>query len=84
MRRSDVDKVWARLRGECQAKGTGEQGIALISVILLVLVLSFVSAAAIVTSTTELRIGGNFKTSTQSFYNAEAGVQYALGQIRKQ
>ena len=62
----------------------GEQGIALISVVLLIMVLSFVSAAAIVTSTTELKIGGNFKTSVQSFYNAEAGVQYALGQIRNQ
>jgi len=84
MNRSDLDRICARIRCECSARGAGEQGIALISVILLIMVLSFVSAAAIVTSTTELKIGGNFKTSVQSFYNAEAGVQYALGQIRNQ
>jgi Tfp pilus assembly protein PilX len=62
----------------------GEQhGIALISVILLIMVLSFVSAAVITTSITELKIGGNFRTSVQSLYNADAGVQYAVGQIQK-
>lgn len=84
MKQRELNRIWARTPGEYSAKGMGEQGIALISVILLILVLSFVSAAAIVTSTTELKIGGNFRTSAQSFYNAEAGVQYALGQIRNQ
>jgi len=83
MKRKDLNRISARIRSEGRARRTGEQGIALISVILLIMVLSFVSATAIVTSTTELKIGGNFKTSVQSFYNAEAGVQYALGQIRK-
>ena len=68
-------------RANCRTYAN-ERGIALITVILLILVLSFVSAAAIVTSTTELQIGGNFKTSTQAFYNAEAGIQYALAQLR--
>ncbi|MEI6208657.1 MAG: PilX N-terminal domain-containing pilus assembly protein [Desulfuromonadales bacterium] len=62
--------------------GLNERGIALITVILLIMVLSFVSAVTIVTSITELKIGGNFKTAVQSFYNAEAGVQYTLGQIK--
>jgi hypothetical protein len=77
-----VYRIWALKRNEWCAKRSDERGIALITVILLIMVLSFVSAAAIVTSTTELKIGGNFKTSVQSLYNAEAGVQYALGQIR--
>jgi Tfp pilus assembly protein PilX len=74
---------WALIRSECSAKREDERGIALISVLLLIMVLSFVSAAAIVTSTTDLKIGENFRTSLQSFYNADAGVQYAMGQIQK-
>lgn len=82
MKPSDMKSQSAWIRNEFRVKRPGEHGIALISVILLILVLSFVSAATIVMSTTELKIGANFKTSIQSFYNAEAGVQYALGKIR--
>jgi len=83
MRPIEMYRLWAwRISSEPKSQGADERGIALISVILLIMVLSFVSAAAIVTSTTELKIGGNFKTSAHSFYNAEAGVQYALGQIK--
>lgn len=77
MRPTVIKRIWSGIN----TKRREERGIALISVILLIMVLSFVSAATIVTSITELKIGGNFKTSLQSFYNAEAGVQYALGQI---
>jgi hypothetical protein len=71
----------AWIPSKLSAKRADERGIALISVILLIMVLSFISAAAILTSTTELKIGRNFRTSVQSFYNAEAGVNYALSQI---
>ncbi|MEI6209229.1 MAG: pilus assembly PilX N-terminal domain-containing protein [Desulfuromonadales bacterium] len=76
------DGTGAQIRTMCGRKSPGERGVALISVILLILVLSFISATTIVTSITELKIGANFKTAAQSFYNAEAGVQYALGQIK--
>jgi hypothetical protein len=76
-----IDRIWVWISYVRNAKRADERGIALISVILLIMVLSFVSAAAIVTSTTELKIGSNFRTSVQSFYNAEAGVNYALSQI---
>lgn len=79
-----LGRVLAWIRSERSTKEADERGIALISVILLILVLSFVSAAAIVTSTTELKIGGNFRTSVQSFYNADAGLHYAFRQIQKQ
>jgi hypothetical protein len=59
-----------------------QRGIALVTVILLVMVLSFLSATMIVVSNTELKIANNFKTSVQSLYNAEAGVQFALAQIK--
>lgn len=60
------------------------RGIALVSSILILFVLSFLASSAIIMTTTELKIGSNYKTSVQSFYNADAGVQYALGQIRNQ
>jgi len=84
MRPRWLDRIWEWIRSDCRPKVADERGIALISVILLIMVLSFVSVAAIVTSTTELRIGSNFRTSVQSFYNADAGVHYAFRQIQKQ
>lgn len=76
------NRMWRRLFCTNCRTYSNERGIALITVILLILVLSFIGAAAIVTSTTELQIGGNFKTSVQAFYNAEAGVQFALAQLK--
>jgi len=84
MRPICLNRISSWMKSEQTAGRGDERGIALISVILLIMVLSFVSAAAVVTSTTELRIGSNFRTSVQAFYNADAGVHYAFRQIQKQ
>lgn len=45
--------------------------------ILMIAVLSFIGVAAIMTSTTYLKISTNYQTGIQAFYTAEAGIEHA-------
>ena len=44
-------------------------------------VLSLLGSSAVVVTTTDLKIGGNYKTSVQSFYDAEAGIHDGIGRL---
>jgi type IV pilus assembly PilX-like protein len=57
------------------------QGVALITALMLLAVLTLLGTTAMVSSLTEMHIGGNYKTSVQAFYDAEAGVHYALARL---
>jgi len=58
-----------------------EKGTALIISLLLLLVLTVLALSLINTSTFEIGISGNEKTSLEAFYAAEAGIQMALSQL---
>jgi len=58
-----------------------ERGAAMIAGLLFLVVLSVLGTTAYMTSSNDLTICQNYKSSKQSFYMAEAGVQYALGEI---
>ncbi|MFZ5995516.1 MAG: DUF7305 domain-containing protein [Thermodesulfobacteriota bacterium] len=58
-----------------------EKGIALITVLLFLMVLTVLGTTAIVISSTDIKIGGNYKLSKQALYDAEAGIQYAIKNI---
>ena len=58
-----------------------EKGTALIVSLLLLLVLTILALSLINTSTFEIGISGNEKTSLEAFYAAEAGIQMALSQL---
>jgi hypothetical protein len=58
-----------------------EKGTALIVSLLLLLVLTILALGLINTSTFEVGISGNEKTSLEAFYAAEAGIQMALSQL---
>ena len=58
-----------------------EKGAALIVALLLLLVLTVLALSLINTSTFEIGISGNEKTSLEAFYAAEAGIQTALSQL---
>jgi Tfp pilus assembly protein PilX len=58
-----------------------ERGIALITALLFLMVLTVLGTTAIVISSTDIKIGGNYKLSKQAFYDAEAGIQYAIKNI---
>lgn len=58
------------------------RGVALVSALMVLMALTIMGAAAIRFATTDIQISGNNKIASQSFNNAEAGVQYAIAQIR--
>ncbi|MCP4633417.1 MAG: hypothetical protein GY855_10870 [candidate division Zixibacteria bacterium] len=54
-----------------------ENGSALITVISVLIILSFIGIAAVSISNTDMEIAGNVKSSTKAFYAAEAGLAFA-------
>ena len=56
---------------------TNEKGTILVVSILILAVLSLIGAAATMTSSIEMNIAGNQKTSKEAFYAAEAGIEHA-------
>jgi hypothetical protein len=58
-----------------------ERGMTLALVLVLVGILTVVGTTAVMLTTTDLLVGGNYKTSQLAFYNAEAGVQYTLASL---
>ena len=62
---------------------TADKGVALISALLLIVVVGIISATILETTTTEISISKSFKSSVQSFYFAEAGLQEARARLRE-
>lgn len=58
-----------------------EHGLALVLVLVLLAVLTVVGLTAVTMTSTDLLVGGNYKSSQRAFYNAEAGVHYTLSRI---
>lgn len=56
-----------------------EKGMVLVVGLLLIVVLMLLGTTAVITSTTDMKISANYKTSQQAFYDADAGVNYAIG-----
>lgn len=52
-----------------------ESGIALVISLLIMVLLTILGTAAIMTSTTDVKISENFKRSSNAFYVAEAGIE---------
>lgn len=58
-----------------------EKGIALITVMLMMAVMSFLAVTMYNTSNVESMISSNYRSSKQAFYDADAGVQYVLAKL---
>jgi len=58
-----------------------EKGFVLPVGLMFLAIISILGATAVTITTTDLKIGRNYKTSVQAFYNAEAGVQYAIAKM---
>lgn len=58
-----------------------ENGMVLVTVVLLTAVLMALGATAIMQTSTDIKISGNYRQSQVAFYNAEAGVQYILKRL---
>lgn len=55
-----------------------ESGVALVIALLIMVLLTILGTAAIMTSTTDVKIAANFKKSTNAFYAAEAGIEAGM------
>jgi len=58
-----------------------EEGVVLVTVLLLIAALSILGTTAVMQTSTDLRISTNYKTSRQAFYDADAGIQYAIAKM---
>ena len=59
------------------------RGFALVAVLLLVAVVSLVTATVLQTTSTEIQISGNHRQAVREFYAAEAGLAEARSRLRK-
>jgi Tfp pilus assembly protein PilX len=59
-----------------------EQGFTLLVFLSLLLMMTMIGIAAVITSTTDVKIAGNDLKSINTFYAAEAGLEKSIAQIR--
>ncbi len=62
-------------------KKSSQKGIALITVMLMMAVMTVLAITMFNTSTVESLISHNYRTSKEAFFDADAGVHYALARI---
>ncbi len=74
---SDINKIR-------EESCTREKGIALITVMLMLAVLTVLSITMANTSIIETHISSNYRTSKEAFYDADAGVHFAMSKIKQQ
>lgn len=58
-----------------------EKGIVFIVALALVAILALVGTVAVTTTNTDMKISSNYKTSTQAFYAAEAGIYDGINRL---
>lgn len=58
-----------------------EKGLVLIATLAVISIITLVSTVAVYTTNTDIKISGNYKTSTQAFYLAEAGIHDGIGRL---
>ncbi|MFQ5780565.1 MAG: PilX N-terminal domain-containing pilus assembly protein [Nitrospiria bacterium] len=61
-----------------------QRGMALIICLLMLVVVTTIGLTSIMTSSMEIRLGGNERVTSETLYAAEAGVQHALQALRGQ
>ena len=58
-----------------------EKGFVLPLGLMFLAIIAILGTTAVIVTTTDIKIGGNYKTSVQAFYDADAGSQYAIAMI---
>jgi len=56
-----------------------ERGVALVISLMFLGILGMLGSTAVVLTTTDMQIGANYKASSQAFYDADAGINFAIG-----
>ena len=60
---------------------SNEKGFVLPLGLMFLAIISILGTSAVTVTTTDLKIGSNYKRNVQAFYDAEAGSQYAIAMI---
>ena len=58
-----------------------EKGMVLATGLIFLAIIALLGTTAVLVTTTDLKIGGNYKTSEQAFYAAEAGINVAMSNV---
>jgi hypothetical protein len=61
---------------EGNAYKNGETGAALVITLMVMVIMCLIGAAALMTSSVDLKISGNYRVAKQAFYLADAGLSY--------
>ena len=69
--------IWDYDRRQCNR----DRGAVLVIVLMFTAILAALGTGAYLTSSNELKISNNYKNRKQAFYEAEAGLQYAMSRI---
>jgi Tfp pilus assembly protein PilX len=64
------------ISGRASAGIDNERGMALIIVMVMLVLLSILGATMLASSTSDLKIAGNYRNSEESFYTAEAALEF--------
>jgi len=62
----------------CLRPVKNDEGFVLIVALVMLVLLTFLGIAALTTTTTEILISGSDRSYKQAFYNADAGISYAV------
>lgn len=71
------------IKGLCPVR-TDERGIALIAALMILLMLTVIGTVAILTTSTEVKLSANERTTAQALQVAEAGIHHAMRILRGQ
>lgn len=61
---------------------SNERGVALLLALAMLAIMTVIGVFALDTSTTEVQISGNYRTSQEAFFAADRAVMFGLGQAR--
>jgi len=59
-----------------------QSGVALVIALMMLIVLTLIGLASVLTSSYEMRLSGNKRGSTDAFYSADSGIQVVLSNIQ--
>jgi hypothetical protein len=72
-----IQRIEGTMKQERKSIMKNERGVALIVAMVMLLLLTMIGIFALNTSSTELRIVGNYRNTEEAFFVADAGVAYA-------
>lgn len=71
-------KLNRELKCKVGAPFQNEQGVILVIVLMVLLLLSILGATVLTSTTSELRVAGNFRNTQEAFYNSEGSIDFLI------